>query len=221
MRGMPMSEVNVVKGGLTLAVIAAICTALVALTFALTKDRIVANEKAWLERNLQPALSGLFFDSGVTESKLTILAPHDLPGTDDAIIYRVYAEDAPVAALFVVSARDGYSGPIRLLVGIDVEGTITAVQVLEHRETPGLGDQVESGKSDWLKQFDGRSLINPAPDGWEIKRDGGEFDQLTGASVTPRAVVNAVRETLLYFTANEASVFAADEQARQAEGDAE
>jgi electron transport complex protein RnfG len=218
---MPMSEVNVVKGGLTLAVIAAICTSLVALTFALTKDRIVANEKAWLERNLQPALSGLFFDTGVTESKLTIPAPHALPGTDDAIIYRVYAEDAPVAALFVVSARDGYAGPIRLLVGIDVEGTVTAVQVLEHRETPGLGDRVESGKSDWVKQFDGRSLINPAPDGWEIKRDGGEFDQLTGASVTPRAIVNAVRETLLYFAANEASVFAADDPAPPAEGDAE
>ncbi len=129
--------------------------------------------------------------------------------------------DAPVAALFVVSARDGYSGPIRLLVGIDVEGTVTAVQVLEHRETPGLGDRVEAGKSDWVKQFDGRSLINPTPDGWEIKRDGGEFDQLTGASVTPRAIVNAVRETLLYFAANEASVFAADDPAAQAEGNAE
>ena len=151
-----MTDVNVAKGGITLAVIAAICTALVALTFALTRDRIVANEKAWLERNLQPALSGLFFDSGVTESKLTIPAPHDLPGTDDAVIYRVYAADAAVAALFVVSARDGYSGPIRLLVGIDVEGTVTAVQVLEHRETPGLGDRVEAGKSDWVKQFDGR-----------------------------------------------------------------
>ena len=216
-----MSDVNVAKGGITLAVIAAICTALIALTFALTKDRIVANEKAWLERNLQPALAGLFFDSGITDSILTIVAPHKLPGTDDALIYRVYAGDAPVAALFVVSARDGYSGPIRLLVGIDVEGTITAVQVLEHRETPGLGDRVEAGKSDWIRQFDGRSLINPAPDGWAIKRDGGEFDQLTGATVTPRAIVNAVRETLLYFAANPASVFAADELAAQAEGNSQ
>ena len=86
------------KGGITLAVIAAICTALVALTFALTRDRIIANEKAWLERNLLPALSGLSFDSGITDAKLTVPAPHDLPGTDDAIIYRVYAADAPVAA---------------------------------------------------------------------------------------------------------------------------
>jgi len=216
-----MSDVNVAKGGITLAVIAAICTALVALTFALTRDRIVANEKAWLERNLLPALSGLSFDSGITESKLTVPAPHDLPGTDDAIIYRVYAADAPVAALFVVSARDGYSGPIRLLVGIDVNGAVTGVQVLEHRETPGLGDRVEAGKSDWVRQFDGRSLINPTPDGWAIKRDGGEFDQLTGASVTPRAIVNAVRQTLLYFAANEASVFAASEPAAQTERNAE
>ena len=216
-----MSDVNVAKGGITLAVIAAICTALVALTFALTRDRIIANEKAWLERNLLPALSGLSFDSGITDAKLTVPAPHDLPGTDDAIIYRVYAADAPVAALFVVSARDGYSGPIRLLVGIDVEGAVTGVQVLEHRETPGLGDRVEAGKSNWVRQFDGRSLINPTPDGWAIKRDGGEFDQLTGASVTPRAIVNAVRQTLLYFAANEASVFAASEPVAQTERNAE
>jgi electron transport complex protein RnfG len=163
----------------------------------------------------------LSFDSGITESKLTVAAPHDLPGTDDALIYRVYAADAPVAALFVISARDGYSGPIRLLVGIDVEGTVTGVQVLEHRETPGLGDGVEAGKSDWVRQFDGRSLVNPTPDGWAIKRDGGEFDQLTGASVTPRSIVNAVRQTLLYFAANEASVFASSEPAALTERNAE
>lgn len=203
-----MNDSAVVKGGLTLAVIAAICTVLVAATHRLTADRIVANEQAWLERSLQPALSGLFYDSGVTESKLIISPPHDLPGSEAAIIYRVYAEDLPVAALFVISARDGYAGPIRILVGIDVQGTVSGVQVLEHRETPGLGDRVESTKSDWVKQFNGRSLLNPQPDGWAIRRDGGEFDQLSGASVTPRAIVKALRETLLYFAAHEDEIFA-------------
>ncbi len=115
-----MSDCRVLKSGMTLAVIAAICTALVALTYRLTAERIVANEQAWLERSLQPALSGLFFDSGVTESKIIVPPPHELPGSEAAIIYRVYAEGEPVAALFVVSARDGYAGPIRMLVGIDM-----------------------------------------------------------------------------------------------------
>ncbi len=203
---------SVVKGGITLAVIAAICTALVAVTYTATADRIEANEQAWLERSLQPALSGLFFDSNVTESIITIPPPHDLPGSEAATVYRVYAEDAPVAALFVVSARDGYAGPIRLLIGVEVDGTITGVHVLEHRETPGLGDRVESGKSDWVKQFDGRSLVDPAPAGWTIKRDGGQFDQLTGASVTPRAIVKAIRDTLLYFDANREVVFSAQQE---------
>jgi electron transport complex protein RnfG len=196
------------RSGITLAVIAAICTALVALTYRLTADRIVANEQAWLERSLQPALSGLFYDSGVTESKIIIPPPHDLPGSEAAIIYRVYAEGAPVAALFVVSARDGYAGPIRILVGIDTMGVVTGVHVLEHRETPGLGDRIESSKSDWVKQFNGHSLLDPEPTGWAIKGDGGRYDQLTGASVTPRAIIKAIKETLLYFEAHSEEIFA-------------
>ncbi len=196
------------RSGVTLAVIAAICTALVALTYRLTAERIVANEQAWLERSLQPALSGLFYDSGVTESKIIIPPPHELPGSETAIIYRVYAEGAPVAALLIVSARDGYAGPIRILAGIDTMGVVTGVHVLEHRETPGLGDRVESTRSDWVKQFNGRSLLDPEPTGWAIKGDGGQFDQLTGASVTSRAIIKAIKETLLYFEAHSEEIFA-------------
>lgn len=140
---------------------------------------------------------------------IMIPAPHELPGSEAAIIYRVYAGDEPVAALFVVSARDGYAGPIRLLVGIAMDGAITGVRVLEHRETPGLGDRIETTKSDWVLQFDGHSLRDPEPARWALKGDGGDFDQLTGASVTPRAIVNAVKETLTYFDANRVAVFAA------------
>jgi len=204
-----MADTPVLKSGITLAVIAAICTALVASTYQLTHERIAANEQAWLEQSLQPALSGLFFDSGVSESRVTIPASHGLPGSEDAVIYRVYSGDSPVAALFVVSARDGYAGAIRLLIGIDIDGIVTGVHVLSHRETPGLGDRIESSKSDWVKQFDGRSLTDPEASGWKIRRDGGDFDQLTGASVTPRAVIKAIRETLSYFDANRDTVFAA------------
>ena len=204
-----MAEQPVWKSGATLAVIAAVCTALVALTWRVTDERIEANRKAFLERSLTPALAGLFFDSGVTESMITIPPPHELPGSGPAIVYRVYAEDKPVAALFVVTARNGYAGPIRLLIGVAMDGTLTGVRVLEHRETPGLGDRVEESKSDWVYQFDGRSLTNPQSDSWAIRVDGGDFDQLSGASVTPRAIVKAVRETLSWFDVNSAEVFAA------------
>ena len=204
-----MNAQSALKTGLTLALIAAICTALVATTFQLTKERIVANEKALLEQALQPALAGVFYDSSVSESRLVLPPPHGLPGTEAAIIYRVFAEDRPVAALFAVTARDGFSGAIRILVGVDFDGTVTGVRILQHRETPGLGDKIDASRSDWVFQFDGHSLTSPAISGWAIRSDGGEFDQLTGASVTPRAVIKAIRETLLYFDAQRDEIFAA------------
>ncbi len=204
-----MADQPIWKSGVTLAVVAAFCTSLVAFTWQQTEERIEANKKAWLERSLQPALAGLFFDSPVTESMIIIPAPHDLPGSEDAIIYRVFAGETPVAALFVVSARDGYAGPIRFLVGISMDGTVTGVRVLEHRETPGMGDRIEMTKSDWVLQFDGRSLQDPEPGQWAIKDDGGEFDQLTGASVTPRAIIKAIEQTLQYFDVNRDAIFSA------------
>lgn len=201
---------SVLKNGFTLAAVAAICTALVATTYHLTKDRIAANEQAFLEQKLAPVLSGIAFEGSISESKRVIEAPHDLPGREDALIYRVYADGEPVAALFAVTAPDGYAGPIRILLGVDVNGVVTGLRILEHRETPGLGDKIEESKSDWVYQFNGKSLDNPDIEDWYIRRDGGDFDQLSGASVTPRAVVNAVRETLVYFDANREQIFAID-----------
>jgi electron transport complex protein RnfG len=200
---------SIVKSGLTLAAIAAVCTSLVATTYHLTADRIAANDKALLEQSLQPALSDLFYDSGVSESRLALAPPHDLPGSDEALIYRVYANDEPVAALFVVTARDGFSGPIRILLGVDLDGVVTGIRILKHRETPGLGDKIVATRSDWVHQFPGRSIGDPAVTNWAIRRDGGSFDQLTGASVTPRAVVKAMRDTLIYFEANREQIFSA------------
>lgn len=204
-----MTDQPVWKSGVRLAIIAAFCTLLVAITWQLTAERIEKNKQEFLERSLQPALAGVFFDSAVTESMISIPPPHELPGSDTAIVYRIYAGETPVAALFVVTARDGYAGPIRLLVGVAMHGAITGVRVLEHRETPGLGDRIETTKSDWVLQFDGHSLRDPEAPQWAIKGDGGDFDQLTGASVTPRAIIKAVKSTLTYFDANRVAIFAA------------
>ena len=203
-----MARLAILRSGATLAAIAALCTALVAFTYELTDERIAANEQAWLEQNLQPALAGLSYDGNIGDSRVTIPSPHALPGTEDALAYRIYAGGEPLAALFVVSAREGYAGPIRLLVGVDMNGRLTGIHVLEHRETPGLGDLVETSKSDWAQQFRGRSLGEPRAAGWAIRRDGGTFDQLTGASVTPRAIVKAVHGTLEYFAENRDTLFA-------------
>jgi electron transport complex protein RnfG len=194
--------------GAILAVLAAICTALVAITHSTTAPRIAANAQAYLEQSLQPVLEGLEYDGKLSESTVIIEPPHELPGSKPVTVYRVYADGAPVAALFIVTAKDGFSGPIKLLVGIAADGEISGVRVLEHRETPGLGDLIESSKSDWIEQFRKRSLADPDRELWSIKRDGGVYDQLTGASITPRSVIKAIKETLLYFEANREMVFA-------------
>lgn len=196
------------SAGLILAVIAAVCTSLVALTYSGTKDRIAANEQAWLEQSLKPALAGVEYDNNLIETTLTIALPHELPGNEPVLVYRALFNNEPVAALFVVTALDGFSGSIKLLIGIEAEGTATAVRVLKHHETPGLGDFIDSTKSDWINQFEDRSLSDPDRLLWALSRDGGEFDQVTGASITSRAVLKAIKETLLYFEANRESVFA-------------
>jgi len=206
---MSENKKSILSAGLILAVIAAICTSLVALTFSVTKARIVANEQAWLEQSLKPALAGVQYDNNLAESVMTISLPHELPGNEPVLVYRALFENEPVAALFVVTALDGFSGPIRLLVGIDRGGIVTATRVLRHRETPGLGDFIDSSKSDWIDQFERKSLSSPDVLHWSLRRDGGQFDQVTGASITSRAVVKAIKETLIYFEANRDSIFEA------------
>jgi len=198
---------SVMASGLTLAGIAAVCALLVAGTWHLTRQQIDANAAAYRAGRLLPALGDIEYDGNITDHRRLLEAPHGLPGNDAAIVYPAYRGGEPAAALFAVTARDGYAGPIRLLVGVDAGGVVTGVRVLEHSETPGFGDGIEYDRSDWARQFEGRSLGDPVRSRWAIRTDGGAFDQLTGASVTPRAVVKAVRDTLVYFEARRDDVF--------------
>lgn len=111
-------------------------------------------------------------------------------------------DDQPVGMIMPIVAPDGYSGKIHLLIGVDMQGTILGVRATSHRETPGLGDRIETKKSDWIKSFDGKSLGRPPHREWNVKKNGGEFDQFTGATITPRAVVKAVQKALIYFREN-------------------
>lgn len=113
--------------------------------------------------------------------------------------YRARQNGEVVAVILPVVAPEGYSGRIDLLVGIYADGSVAGVRAVSHRETPGLGDKVEIGKSQWVLEFNGKSLSMPVPENWAVKKDGGNFDQFTGATITPRAVVKAVYQSLEYF----------------------
>jgi len=123
-------------------------------------------------------------------------------GVEEGLANIARQGDEPVAVILPSVAGDGYSGDIQMIIGINMDGTVAGVRVISHRETPGLGDKVDLNKSDWILGFNGKSLRNPTPDKWKVKKDGGNFDQFTGATITPRAVVNQVRKSLQYFKEN-------------------
>ena len=112
-----------------------------------------------------------------------------------------------IGVILPATARDGYSGDIRALIGVRLDGSVAGVRVVAHRETPGLGDKVDLRKSDWILDFNERSLTNPVLSGWNVEKEGGVFDQFTGATVTPRAVILATRRALEYATLNAATLF--------------
>ncbi len=182
-------------------------TTLVAVTEYGSREAIVANEREVLLRNLYALLPADEFDNDIATDRIEVAAS-PLLGTEQAsTVYRARRRGEPIAAIFNSIAPDGYSGRIHLLVGIYVDGSIAGVRVIRHAETPGLGDAIEIRKSPWIRGFEGRSLENPVLARWAVRRDGGDFDQLTGATITPRAIVEAVKNTLLYYRRNAAMIF--------------
>ena len=185
-------------------------TTLVALTEYSAESAIAENERQLLLRNLYALLPREKLDNDIATDTLQLPAT-PLLGTDStSLAYRARLGGEPVAVVFNSIAPNGYSGSIHLLVGVYVDGSLAGVRVVKHSETPGLGDAIDSRKSDWIRGFDGKSLTDPAAKGWQVKRDGGEFDQLTGATITPRAVVRAVHNTLLYYRDNADMIFQPD-----------
>ncbi len=137
-------------------------------------------------------------------------------------IYRVRHGGEPVAVILNPTVPDGYAGPIRLLVAVKTDGTLGGVRVLDHHETPGLGDRIEERKSDWIKvQFDGKGLGQPPENRWQVKRDGGDFDQFTGATITPRSIVKTVKNTLKYVAREGDALFAKPAEIAPAPGSKE
>jgi electron transport complex protein RnfG len=184
---------------LLLACVAAGGAALVAGSYELSRERIEENQRQQLISSLNSVFPAELHDNDLSRARIQ-LDGAELLGTltpIDAFLARRGA--AVVGVLLSVVAPDGYNGPIRLLIGILPDGTVTGVRVVSHRETPGLGDGIDLAKSDWVLQFDGRRLDATATLDWNVRLESGDFDALTGATVTPRAVIHAVRDALRYF----------------------
>ena len=176
-----------------------VAVGLVAIVHDLAEPRIEASRQAQRLAQLTAVLGNVAYDNDPLTDTLAVRDP-ELLGTDETLTaHRVRLGGRTLAVLLGAVAPDGYSGAIRLLIAIGADGRVLGVRVLEHRETPGLGDFIEARRSDWIHRFAGRSLADPPPAGWKVCKDGGEFDQFTGATVTPRAVVGAVRDALTYF----------------------
>ena len=195
-----------------LALFAVCTTALIAGTFLFTKDKITLQKRMAEERALLEIVPRSRHDNSMLDD--TLDAGPDAEGlglAEDRKIYLARAGGQVVAAIIPAVAPDGYSGVIDMIVGVNRDGSIAGVRVLAHRETPGLGDKVDLKKSDWIMDFDGRSLQNPKQEGWAVKKDKGVFDQFTGATITPRAVVSATFRVLQYVEANRNTLFGEQE----------
>jgi electron transport complex protein RnfG len=196
-----------VIGALILGLFSVIGTGLVALTFEGTAERIAENERQALLHSLHQLVSPEEHNNDIYSDIISVTDKTLLGSKDRVNVYRARMGGQPVAAVIASSAPDGYSGSIKLLVGIHYDGTLAGVRVINHHETPGLGDGIEAERSDWVLGFAGKSQHNPDEKGWKVKKDGGEFDQFTGATITPRAVVKAVYNTLRYYHQHREALF--------------
>ncbi len=185
---------------LNLLFFAVLGTVVLSSTYFLTKDNIdqsVAKEKLKLISEIVPQA---LYDNDIVQATLQLPADELLGTEETTTAYRASLKGEPGAVVLQPVAPDGYSGKILLIVAIRSNGEVSGVRVVSHHETPGLGDYIELPKSPWIKQFDGQSLANHTDEDWKVKKDGGQFDSMAGATITPRAVVKAVHKAVQYFT---------------------
>jgi len=172
-----------------------------------SKDRIAANQRARLVASLNSVLDPNLRSHDLGTVQLMVTDRELLGSADPVEVFVAFDAGQPVAAVFASVAPDGYNAPIRFLIGVSGAGTLTGVRAVSHRETTGLGDHIDAAKSDWIVRFTGSSLDNPARERWAVDRDDGDFDSLSGATITSRAVVKAVKNTLLYFEQHRTELF--------------
>ncbi len=188
------------KNAVLLSVAAVACVALIAGVNQLTADRIAGQAQAQTLKVLKEVLPAGHHDDALLEHCLAVNAK-DAFGVAPSRLYRTQVNGQPVYVSETV-APDGYSGNIDLLAAIAADGTILGVRTIAHKETPGLGDKIEVKRHPWILSFGGKQVESADDKRWAVKKDGGEFDQFTGATITPRAVVGAVKRAALYIKAH-------------------
>ena len=176
-----------------------LASALLGLADFNTRDAIKQRLEEDLRASLAEVVPDRLYDNNLLEDTLNIASSVDQIGAEQTLVYLGRKQGKVNAVAFRLVAPDGYSGAINLIMGVDSNGNILGVRVISHAETPGLGDKIEVSKSDWILSFVGHSLQNLTRAQWAVKKDGGEFDQFSGATITPRAVVKAVYQGLKFF----------------------
>jgi len=199
---------SISKNSIIMGLFAIATTGLIVLTQVGTADHIEAAKRQALEKALQEIIPARLYNNDLLQGAVEIPKSEFLGSKETRAAYIAKKDGVPAAVILQTTAPEGYGGSINLLVGIDADGSVTGVRVVPpHFETPGLGDKIDLAKSDWISGFNGKNLSSPPPKGWRVKKDGGEFDAFTGATITPRAVVDAVHKSLQYFDEQHLSLF--------------
>ena len=195
------------KTAFTLICFALVFTALLAYVFNITKAPIEKSEAEARKALFRQIVSENMHTNDLLKDTISV-APNALLGNQKPIIAnRARIDNKPAAVILEAVAPDGYKGNIKLLIAIKYDGSIAGVRVLAHTETPGLGDYIEIAKGNWIKLFDGESLEKTGDAQWAVKKDGGQFDYMAGATITPRAIVKAVHKALQYYAVNKEALF--------------
>jgi len=194
------------KNSQILALFAIACTTTVGIVNELTKDRIYIQQKKELLSTLNSIIEPTRYNNELALNCVNV-TNSDLGSDKQQTMYLARLDSVPVAGAITTVAPDGYSGNIELIVAVNIDGSVNGVRILSHQETPGLGDKIELAKSAWVTSFSGKTLTGESDSRWAVAKDGGMFDQFTGATITPRAVVKAVKKATLFFSKNQKELF--------------
>lgn len=198
---------SITKNGALLAAFALVITFLILITDRITQPTIAVQQSKLIQARLNELVPVNSYNNDMIAD--CILVPSWNIQEQQHKVYRARRDQKPVALVLETIAPNGYNGKIHMLVGLNTNGIVTGVRVVDHKETPGLGDKIDLRIDDWILSFAGKSLTEKAESQWKVKKDGGQFDQFTGATITPRAVVGTVFDTLRFSTQNMSTLFGA------------
>lgn len=197
---------NSKRNALILTAFAAVCTLLVSATYVATRPIIAHQAQLNILNQLKQVLEPELYDNVPVEN-CALVSDTLITGGPQKTIYRATLNGEPSVVIIQTETKQGYNGLIEIMASVTADGTVKGVRILSHQETPGLGDKVELAKSNWVLSFNNQHVQEAQDRNWFVKKDGGKFDQFTGATITPRAVVNQLRQAVWYTQQNFAALF--------------